>query len=609
MRKSLIFFLVAIAAKASAINPAHFTITRITAPYFIVDGNSPATLNKAYVGFEVRNNNNSAVTYSGIRFQITTIGTSVVGQNYALVAPVNGQANIGTLAPGESKTCYFYVSYPAAVAVQGTFNIQLSDNTAGIMTQAFIIANRSSISANAGGTATQSFTNQDLIGGLIYDDVTYVVGNVQNGDESDFQVAVSPQFDPTKITLLGTQVLSSAVPGIPVGATDSLHFITGNGTNGSSVTIRWIFRITGVNFTTYLLPCAGATSGSTNYKYALNTALGSGSPVTISSSANPLTITKTSDQPIYGVNKTSMFTITITNPGAHGITIDRIADELPAGFVFQSLYSGSNVTVSNSTSVPANGATGNILFEGGVNSGGNNSYYIPAGGNFILRYTALSAPASVSNLVTTVRDYVAATEVGSAQNTVSVSTTLPSTLFAFNAGWTTDNLVRLDWKVINELEGDIFQVQKCTDNINFITLGEFKCNGITGTPQYYSFTDSFPARENNRYRLKIKSENDLVKYSPIVFVTRQQNGWDIAKVFPSPFSNELNIQLMSDKKLQALVEITDLAGNLIAIRTVSLINGTNTIVFDQLGHISSGQYTLRVTGAGKSMQQKLLKVN
>src|SRR5258706_927886 len=314
MKTLFAVFCLCFSATAFALDPNHFTITRISAPFFIVDGNSPATITKAYVGFEVKNNSNSATTYAGLKFTITSIGTSVVGQNYGIVSPASGILNVGTLAPGASKVCYFYVSYPASVSPQGTFNIQLSDNTASWKTQSFIIYNRSSISANAGGTATQTVSNQDLIGGIISDDVTYVVGNVQNGDESDFQVAVSTQFDPTKVTLLSTQVIASAVPGIPNGATDSLYFITGNGTNGASITIRWTFRIAATNFTTYLLPCAGSTSGGSNYKYALNTSLGSGSPITVSSAANPLTITKTSDHPVYSVSSPAIFTITIQNP-------------------------------------------------------------------------------------------------------------------------------------------------------------------------------------------------------------------------------------------------------------------------------------------------------
>lgn len=210
---------------AWSLDPTHFTITRITAPYFIVDGNSPSTITKAYVGFEIKNNSNNGVTYSGLKFTITSIGTSVVGQNYSVISPASGIINIGTLAPGQSNVCYYYIAYPANVTPQATFNVQLSDITASPKTQSFVISNRSSISANAGGTATQTITNQDLIGSIVIDDVTYAVGNVQNGDENDFQVAVSSQFDPTKITLLNTQVISSSVPGINAGTTDSLYFI------------------------------------------------------------------------------------------------------------------------------------------------------------------------------------------------------------------------------------------------------------------------------------------------------------------------------------------------------------------------------------------------
>lgn len=239
-----------------------------------------------------------------------------------------------------------------------------------------------------------------------------------NGVKTDFQVAVSSQFDPTKITLLSTQVVASTVPGIVNGATDSLYYITGNGSNGASITIRWTFRITDYNYTNYLLPCAGATSGNTNYKYALNTSLGAGTPVTVSASANPLTISKVSDKSVYLFNSTAIFTVTVQNPGAYGVSIDKINDELPSGFTYQSLDASSQVTATNSTTKPATGALGTLTFEGGVTSSGITSYYIPAGGSIILKYTATAPSSPASNQVTNARDYVGIKLVGTAQNTV-----------------------------------------------------------------------------------------------------------------------------------------------------------------------------------------------
>ena len=607
MKNLFFFFSLCISAKAFALDPNHFTITRISAPYFIVDGNSPATITKAYVGFEVKNNSNSATTYSGLKFTITSIGTSVVGQNYALVSPVSGIVNAGTLAPGQSKVCYYYVSYPANSTPQATFNVLLSDNTAGTKTQSFVIYNRSSISANAGGTATQTFTNQDIIGGLVYDNVTYVVGNVQNNDESDFQVAVSALFDPTKVTLLSTQVTASSIPGIPNGATDSLYFITGNGSNGASITIRWTFRISATNFTTYLLPCAGATSGATNYKYALNTSLGSGTPITVSSTANPLTITKTSDKSLYAVSSPAIFTITIQNPGAYGVTIDRITDELPTGFTFVSFDGTSNVNASNSTSVPSAGSTGMVTFDGGVSSGGNNSYYIPAGGSIIVKYTATTCSSPASNLLTTARDYVGTTEVGSAQNTVSVTATLPVTLLSFNAGWLND-YVKLNWTTANETNSYSIEIEKSNGNTLFSKIGQLFTTGALGATQSYSFIDSFPAAGNNKYRLKLIDRDNQYKYSSIISLNKKQAGFSLQNSFPNPFINELNVQLQSDKTQPVQLQLIDVSGKIVYSRKEICNSGTSNIVLDKLGGLQAGVYLLQVITAGGSQQQQLLKV-
>ncbi len=413
--------------KSKALNPTDFTITRITAPYFIVDGNLPTAYTSCYVGFEVKNNTGSGVTYSKLRFSITSIGTSIVGQNYTLVSPADGITNIGTLAPGQTKVCYYYVTYPTAAGNQpqavATFNLRLSDTTANAKTQTFDIYNRSSISANAGGLTQASVNNQDLLGGIILDTITYTVGNVRNGDENDFQVAVSPSYDPTKLILLSTKIIESTVPQINVGTTDSLYFISGNGSTGAYVKVLWKFRITNFGFTNYLLPCAGATSGNTNYKYALNTALGQGLPITVSASANTLSISKTSDKNSYcsSVDSYAKFTITVSNSSIYNVSIDKILDTLPAGFSFAGIDPTSDVNSANSVVLPANNATNALSFEGGVLIGSEASYTVPAGGNIKLVYRANIPGSNTGRLITAASAIVATTNAGTAKDTVIVS--------------------------------------------------------------------------------------------------------------------------------------------------------------------------------------------
>jgi hypothetical protein len=593
-----------IALNASALDPAHFTITRVSAPYFIVDGNSPATINKAYVGFEVTNNSNSAVTYTGLKFTISSIGTSVAGQNYAVVSPASGMMNIGTLAPGASKVCYFFVSYPAQTAPQATFNIVVSDNTAGSKAQSFVIRNRSSISANAGGTATQTFINQDIIGGIITDDVTYVVGNVQNGDENDFQVSVAAQFDPSKMTLLSTKVIASSVPGIPAGSTDSLYFLSGNGSNGATVTVRWTFRISGYNFTSYILPCAGATSGSTNYKYALNTSLGTGAPITISAAANPLLITKTSDRVLYVTNSAAVFTVRITNPGLYGITIDKIVDQLPAGFVFQGIDAGSYVTAANSTSVPATGGTGTIIFEGGVTSG-NTSYYVAAGSSIELKYLATSSAFAAFNLSTSVKDYVGDTEVGVAVNLVSVTGNLPVTLLSFNASDAPLNRVRLDWSTSSESNTHHFEIEKNRNN-RFDKIGEVHARGGASLVTSYSFVDSSLQGGKNQYRLKAVDTDGRYQYSNIVSIDHRPSRISIAGISPNPYAGNAAIRIHATTDERIRLQLTDMAGRIITSEHHYCKAGSGTITVEQLGRLVPGTYLLVINYTGGEWKQKIV---
>jgi len=556
MKRLFTLLFLFISVSSFALDPNHFTITRVTAPYFIVDGNAPSTITAAYVGFEIKNNNNSGVTYSGLKFTITSITSSVVGQNYSVQSPADGINIIGTLAPGESKLAYFYVKYPASTTPIGTFNVSLSDNTPTAKTTSFNIRNRSSISANAGGAATQSFTVQDVPGGIVTDDVTYTVGNVQNNDEADFQVAVSSQFDPSKIILLSTRVTASTVPGITVGSTDSLYYITGNGSNGASVTIRWTFKIAATNFTTYILPCAGATSGNTNYKYTLNSSLGSGSPVTVGSPAAALTITKTSDLSIYPYGATAQFTVKICNPSVYNVTIDKITDELPAGFTYVGLTGGSGVTAANSTSLPTTGATGTITYQGGVTSGGNTSYYIPASGCISLIYTATAPSSQALNLKTNAKYYVGTNVIDSAQNTVSVSSVLASNWLNYGAKLNSGNQATISWKV-QEANIAGYEIEKNTsigNNYIAITNIASKGDGINA----YSFTETQKATTSSLYRIKQVSRDGQVKYSPVISLANQQAA--LMTVFPNPVKNTVNISL---NYLGAKISLSDYSGKLL----------------------------------------------
>jgi uncharacterized repeat protein (TIGR01451 family) len=604
MKKVFTFIFLLQVLSAAALNSSDFTIQRISAPYFVVDGNSPSTGPlTAYAGFKITNTSVS-VTYSNLKFTIGSISTSVAGQNFILLSPSSGISVIGTLAPGESKVCYFYVSYPTSTTAQGTFNYTLTDATASSKTGNSVISDRSCISANAGGLAAQSINSQDLIGGIVYDDVTYSLGNVRNGDEADFQISVSTSFDPTKLVLQKTQVTASTISGITAGTDDLLYFITTANQSSGTVTIRWTFKISSYNFTALILPYAGSTSGSSNYKYAISTDLGGGTPIVVSSSANPLLISKISDKTIYGITNTATFTVTIQNPGAFGITIDKITDEIPAGFVYQGLASGTQVTTANATTTPLAGATGLITFEGGVTSGANTSFSIAAGGSLVLKYTAVAPSSQASNLLTTARGYIGITQFGSASTTVAVTATLPLTLVALKGAWVNEK-IKLDWTTESENNSSYFEIERNTGSTGFHPIGRIAAHGNFTGRLNYSFSDSFPSAIAS-YRLKLVDADGKYKYSPVILL-RKEEGKQQLTVYPSPFSDHIAISFFNHLEGMGQVAIINSVGVQLTGEPYFFNKGMNSFVVNNLHFLSKGVYIVQVTSGNEIISQQVMK--
>jgi uncharacterized repeat protein (TIGR01451 family) len=456
--------------------------------------------------------------------------------------------------------------------------------------------------------ATQSINNQDLIGGIVYDDVTYTLGNIRNGDEADFQVSVSTQFDPTKLVLLKTEVMASTVPGVAANTVDQLYFTTTANKSSGSVTIRWTFRISAFNFTSLILPYAGATSGSTNYKYAISTDLGSGTPIIISSAANPLVITKTADKITYGVTSTAIFTVTIQNPGGFDISIDKITDEIPAGFTYLALDAASAVTAANSTAVPVSGATGTITFEGGVTSGVNTSYIIPAGGSLVLKYTATSAPTATTGLLTTAKGFVGTTQFGSAQNTVNVSSTLPVTLYSFKAQWL-DEKAKLEWITAAESNSSHYEIEKSTDNTGFHKIGYVSANGNSSLSVTYTFIDSFPTKGLNHYRLKMVDIDRQFQYSPVVRLQLNIKETVVTSIYPNPFINDLQVAVTAQHDQTIHINLVDQHGRVILKKSYRCSRGYNNFTLGKLNKLQAGTYILQIVTDKKTVTEKLFKHN
>ena len=334
-----------------------------------------------YVGGIITNTGPGTVT--GISANLANLNANVF-----LTGGQAGTQSIGSLAVGESIGVYWFTGYGCTENATATPTVQIA-SSAGTASTALTLTIRKAISANAGGRVNSATLGPGaVVGQTVHFDASYDFGGSSTGDEYFLQPAGGQNFAAGCFRLVGTEVLTSNINGVPVGTKDKLYFTQPNpqSGNGYFASMRYSFQYLCAGTNTIARPYAVQTSGSTNIKYTGNFD-GTGSiSVSYPGATNPFTITK-SVSPTSGVAVGSgvlAYTVTVSNPSIHASVIDKIVDVLPSGISFAALSAGGTVTAANSSSLPVAGATGTLTFLGKLGQ----SYAIPAGGSVTLTYTA-----------------------------------------------------------------------------------------------------------------------------------------------------------------------------------------------------------------------------
>jgi Concanavalin A-like lectin/glucanases superfamily len=104
---------------------------------------------------------------------------------------------------------------------------------------------------------------------------------------------------------------------------------------------------------------------------------------------------------------------------------------------------------------------------------------------------------------------------GSTSNFVSsIVIPLPVNFSAFTATKSGTQAL-LQWQTAQEENSHDFNIQRSTDGVNYVSIGDVPAAGNSSTPTNYTFTDVAPANGMNYYRLKETDLNSYSMYSPI----------------------------------------------------------------------------------------------
>jgi hypothetical protein len=180
--------------------------------------------------------------------------------------------------------------------------------------------------------------------------------------------------------------------------------------------------------------------------------------------------------------------------------------------------------------------------------------------------------------------------------------TLPIKLLSFSAAKLKGD-VQINWTASSTDEHEFFVLESSTDGRKFSKVKEVNVKGIGEFA--YNYTDQ-PSTEKTFYRLKMTDANGRSTYSQIIFI--QSAGLKkqlIQNVYPNPSKEVVNTQVLSDRKDNAVVTLTDASGRSVITRNYTLAPGLNNCAVN-VSQLNSGLYMLRIIVNGIAETRSIL---
>jgi len=356
-----LFFAIHLNANAQISSNLLFSVTG--GGKFPVDANGcgVAKPTASFLVIKITNNSTTDVLNAG------EVTLDSIPSGWTILGPTGGKSIAGKLDPGQSKSLFYYLR--ANCADKGlTKGIRFTADN-GLATQHFrpaIFVQPIIVTASA-ADITSSIRKLSVLGAIIRDTINYTFKGFGIGEPVLYSPSGLATFKPTLLELQRVYV-NSAAPnlGITAGTEDVLEFSAGFTATGSTAyplqaIAEW--KIVAVGDSTQLLPFCANLQGGPIKGVSGDSVATPKKVISIPTSANHISISKTVDVSSFKPGDTLTYTITVHNSSTEAdVSIDEIRDTLPTDFIFARIAAGSDALPSIITKMPNAGATGNLSF-------------------------------------------------------------------------------------------------------------------------------------------------------------------------------------------------------------------------------------------------------
>ena len=150
-----------------------------------------------------------------------------------------------------------------------------------------------------------------------------------------------------------------------------------------------------------------------------------------------------------------------------------------------------------------------------------------------------------------------------------------------------DNINRISWSTLSEINADYFDIEYSRDGLNFISIGELNANGNSTAKNDYYFLHETDT-EINYYRLKNIDFDGAFSYSEIITVQNDLSGILLSR-------NESGYSVTGLESSDGEISIYDLSGKKVT-SSILFDKHANSVELD-LNFLNTGIYIIEVNSS------------
>lgn len=173
---------------------------------------------------------------------------------------------------------------------------------------------------------------------------------------------------------------------------------------------------------------------------------------------------------------------------------------------------------------------------------------------------------------------------------------------ATNAG------VKLKWSTLEEINADVYVVERAINDVDYEIIAEVPATGNTTEISRYEYLDRNPNPGVNRYRLVqvdmsgLSGESEIIE---VVYDTPSQLAW--SQVGPNPTRDYVDLSFYSPKAAALTLQLMDVTGKMVLNQAVEANLGGNMLRLD-LRALNKGNYYLSLMSGSDRIVYKIARL-